>query len=60
MLIDQARTRNSRVLSGVFLFFDLAFFGANFAKNLHGGRFPLPIALVLLSRGEKPAKQQAQ
>lgn len=35
------------LLCGGFLVFDLAFFGANFAKILHGGWFPLLVASVV-------------
>lgn len=37
------------LLCGGFLVFDLAFFGANFAKILHGGWFPLLVALIVFS-----------
>ncbi len=39
----------SLFLCGGFLVFDLAFFGANFAKILHGGWFPLLIAGVVFT-----------
>lgn len=34
-------------LAGLFLVFDLAFFGANAAKFLHGGWFPITMAAIL-------------
>ena len=37
------------LLCGGFLIFDLAFFGANFAKILHGGWFPLLVASVVFT-----------
>ena len=37
------------LLCGGFLVFDLAFFGANFAKILHGGWFPLLVAGVVFT-----------
>jgi len=37
------------LLCGGFLTFDLAFFGANFAKILHGGWFPLLVATIVFS-----------
>jgi len=36
-------------LCGGFLVFDLAFFGANFAKILHGGWFPLLVATAVFT-----------
>ena len=36
-------------LCGGFLVFDLAFFGANFAKILHGGWFPLLVAVTVFT-----------
>jgi len=40
---------NSLLLCAGFLVFDLAFFGANFAKILHGGWFPLLVASVVFT-----------
>ncbi len=37
------------LLCGGFLTFDLSFFGANFAKILHGGWFPLLVAALVFS-----------
>jgi KUP system potassium uptake protein len=37
------------LLCGGFLSFDLAFFGANFAKILHGGWFPLLVATIVFT-----------
>jgi KUP system potassium uptake protein len=37
------------LLCGGFLVFDLAFFGANFAKILHGGWFPLLVASLVFT-----------
>jgi len=37
------------LLCGGFLTFDLAFFGANFAKILHGGWFPLLVATLVFT-----------
>jgi KUP system potassium uptake protein len=37
------------LLCGGFLVFDLAFFGANFAKILHGGWFPLLVATLVFT-----------
>ena len=37
------------LLCGGFLTFDLAFFGANFAKILHGGWFPLLVAALVFT-----------
>jgi KUP system potassium uptake protein len=37
------------LLCGGFLIFDLAFFGANFAKILHGGWFPLLVAVTVFT-----------
>jgi KUP system potassium uptake protein len=37
------------LLCGGFLVFDLAFFGANFAKILHGGWFPLLVAALVFT-----------
>ncbi|WP_029912200.1 potassium transporter Kup [Pelobacter seleniigenes] len=37
------------LLCGGFLSFDLAFFGANFAKILHGGWFPLLVATLVFT-----------
>jgi KUP system potassium uptake protein len=37
------------LLCGGFLTFDLAFFGANFAKILHGGWFPLLVAAIVFT-----------
>jgi KUP system potassium uptake protein len=37
------------LLCGGFLSFDLAFFGANFAKILHGGWFPLLVASLVFT-----------
>jgi len=37
------------LLCGGFLTFDLAFFGANFAKILHGGWFPLLVASLVFT-----------
>lgn len=39
----------SLMLCGGFLVFDLAFFGANFAKILHGGWFPLLVASMVFT-----------
>jgi KUP system potassium uptake protein len=41
--------RNALLLCGGFLIFDLAFFGANFAKILHGGWFPLLVASLVFT-----------
>lgn len=41
--------RTSLLLCGGFLIFDLAFFGANFAKILHGGWFPLLVASLVFT-----------
>ncbi len=41
--------RGALLLCGGFLVFDLAFFGANFAKILHGGWFPLLVAIVVFT-----------
>jgi KUP system potassium uptake protein len=37
------------LLCGGFLTFDLAFFGANFAKIMHGGWFPLMVAAIVFT-----------
>jgi len=37
------------LLCGGFLTFDLAFFGANFAKIIHGGWFPLMVATIVFT-----------
>ena len=39
----------SLLLCGGFLTFDLSFFGANFAKILHGGWFPLLVATLVFT-----------
>ena len=41
--------RNALLLCGGFLIFDLAFFGANLAKILHGGWFPLLVASLVFT-----------
>lgn len=41
--------KRALLLCGGFLVFDIAFFGANFAKILHGGWFPLLVAIVVFT-----------
>ncbi len=51
VLIDRFQWSKGKalLLCGGFLVFDLAFFGANFAKILHGGWFPLLVAMIVFS-----------